>query len=308
MVPGLDLECLKNSNDFQCGTCIKANLKDLPYPKGKSNRANRSGELLHIDAKGPIKPLGMGGYSYFVSIVDDFTKQRFIRLAKEKSQFSELVKEVVLQIETKQNRKVEYLRSDNEFRTYALEKFCKAGGRKQHFSVPHSPAQNGGAERSIGLTMESIRKVMYGSGLPFSFWPYAAEYSTFILNCTPSTSVEKGLPYQLYEGKKPLTQFLLPFGAKVFGFVSAAYRINKSLGARAVEGRYLGPSQDQKGFRLWIPSKGKVFVTRHLFRANEEGIITESYSAADFGIAAEKEFYNGAVVENEVESTQEPVL
>jgi hypothetical protein len=197
------------------------------------------------------------------------------------------VKEVVLEIETKTNQKVQVLRSDNEFRTYSLHKFCKSSGRVQQFTVSHSPAQNGTAERAIGTTMEVVRKVLFGSGMPMSFWTQAAQYATFILNSTPTTSVEEGIPYQLYQGKEPRTQFSLPFGAKVFGFVSAAHRVNQSLGARAIQARYLGPSLDQKGFRLWIPSKGKIFITRHCVQANKDGIITESYDAEDFGIIPE---------------------
>jgi hypothetical protein len=298
IVPGLIQQDLEGWADFQCGCCIKAGMKEGKFPKGKATRATRSGEILHVDGKGPLIPIGLGGYRYFLNVIDDFTKKRFLRLCKKKSEYSSCVQEITREVETKTGRKVEIIRSDNELRTYSMNQFCKAGGRKQQFTVPHSPAQNGVAERSIGVTMEMVRRVLFGSGLPLSFWPQAVEYVNFMLDCLPTTSIKEGIPYQLYHNKPPPSQYFLPFGSKVFGFVSVAYRVNKSLGARAIDALYLGPSLDQKGFRLWIPSKKKIFITRTMVRADDSGTITHQYRAEDFCIDYGKGFeQNSAVVE-----------
>jgi hypothetical protein len=85
--------------------------------------------------------------------------------------------------------------------------------------------------------------------------------------------VQDKVPYEVLHSVKPHTQFLRPFGAKCYGFIPVAERQNKSLGARAIEGQYLGPSMDQKGFMLFIPKLKTVRVSRTCVFAKENGEI-----------------------------------
>ena len=55
--------------------------------------------------------------------------------------------------------------------------------------------------------------------LPLSFWDYALETVAFMLNMTPSKSVET-TPYELWFGKKPKLLFL-----KVWGYDSYVDRL-----------------------------------------------------------------------------------
>ena len=62
------------------------------------------------------------------------------------------LKEIVAEVETGTGEIVVEIRSDNEFRNYSLHRFCRDKGIRQKFTVPYSPAQNGIAERAIGIT------------------------------------------------------------------------------------------------------------------------------------------------------------
>ena len=108
-----------------------------------------------------------------------------------------------------------------------------------------------------------VRACLFASGLPNNMWGYAVQYSNFMLNCMPAADgVKDKLPYEVLHSVKPHIQFLRPFGGKCYGFIPVAERKNKSLGARAIEGQYLGPSIDQKGFMLFIPKLNAVRVSR----------------------------------------------
>jgi len=285
VIQGLDEETLMDVEAYQCSTCLLSNMKESKSPKNQARRASRVGEILHVDGKGPLKPMSRNGHRYFLQIVDNYSKKRWSVSCKKRSEYAEALKGVVLQVEARMGKQVLEVRSDNEFRSYTLHRFFRDRGTVQNFTVPHSPSQNGMAERSIGTSMEMVRPCLMASGLPLNFWSDAVLYSNYVLDCLPTTSVEvEKTPYEIYYGKKPHTQFLKPFGAACFGFLPVANRINKSLGARAVKCKYLGPSEDQKGFRLWIPQTNKVMVSKTCVFANDEGYITEYLDIADFGV------------------------
>lgn len=287
-IQGFNIGCISGVESLQCETCIVANLKESKHPKGQARRASRVGEILHFDGKGPLKPIGRDGSKYFLSVVDNYSKFRWSRKCKKRSDYPALVKEIIAEVETQTGKRVVEIRSDNEFRGYTLHRFCKEKGIVHKFTVPHSPAQNGIAERAIGTTMETTRPCLMASGLPLYFWPEAVDYSTFVLNCMPTTSVENKIPHEMYYGWSPHEQFIKPFGASCFGFIPVEKRANKSLGARALKCQYLGPSLDQKGFRLWVPSQRKVMVSRTCVFADKDGAITEFLDSNEFGVA-EKE-------------------
>ena len=96
------------------------------------------------------------------------------------------------------------------------------------------------------------------TGLPLSFWCQAAQYAT-------SYSTQ---PQQIQSKKGSYTNCTMGRFLKLSFLFSAAYRVNQSLGARAIKARYLGPSLDQKGFRIWVPSRSKIYITRHFVKTN----------------------------------------
>ena len=144
-IQGLNVDCFAGFQSLQCEMCIIANLKEAKHPKGQARRASRVGEILHFDGKGPLKPLGRDGSKYFLSAVDNFSKRRWSKTCKKRSEYAALVKEIVAEVETGTGERVVEIRSDNEFRNYSLHRFCRD-------KVPYSPAQNGIAERAIGIT------------------------------------------------------------------------------------------------------------------------------------------------------------
>ena len=57
------------------------------------------------------------------------------------------------------------------------------------------------------LLLDIVQSMMFLTDLPLSFWGYALETTTFMLNRAPSKSVET-TPYELWFGKKPKLSFL----------------------------------------------------------------------------------------------------
>ena len=72
---------------------------------------------------------------------------------------------------------------------------------------PRTPPRNGVSERRNRTLLDMVRSMMSLTDLPLSFWGYALETTTFMLNREPSKSFEM-TPHELWFGKKPKLSFL----------------------------------------------------------------------------------------------------
>ena len=69
-------------------------------------------ELIHIDICGPISPASMGGYRYFITFIDDFSRFGWIELIQEKTNSLDAFKSFKSVIELKTNKRIKCVRSD----------------------------------------------------------------------------------------------------------------------------------------------------------------------------------------------------
>ena len=83
MVTGITVLSSK-CNLKDCHWCLISKSKRLPFCIGESTRATRAGELAHIDLGGPITPPSTNGYSYYMTITDDFSRYVVVYLLKRK--------------------------------------------------------------------------------------------------------------------------------------------------------------------------------------------------------------------------------
>ncbi|MCO5594455.1 hypothetical protein L7F22_048485 [Adiantum nelumboides] len=61
-----------------CSSCLKGKQHRDPFPKQVSQRATQSLDLVHMDLCGPMLQTSLGGSSYFMLIVDDFSRLTWI--------------------------------------------------------------------------------------------------------------------------------------------------------------------------------------------------------------------------------------
>ena len=72
------------SNSFSCEVCILAKAHRLPF--GRSTISTKKPfELLHLDLWGPYRVASLNGARYFVTIVDDFTRNTWTQLLQYKT-------------------------------------------------------------------------------------------------------------------------------------------------------------------------------------------------------------------------------
>ena len=77
--------------------------------KAKSYKAKEVLDLVHKDLCGPMSTSARGGYEYFVTFIDDYSRYRYIYLMRHKSEAFEKFKEFKAEVENHQGRSIKSL-------------------------------------------------------------------------------------------------------------------------------------------------------------------------------------------------------
>ncbi|GJS84205.1 retrotransposon protein, putative, ty1-copia subclass [Tanacetum coccineum] len=103
-----------------------------------------------------------------------------------------------------------------------------------------------------------VRSMMNLTTLPLSFWDYALESATRILNMVPTKKVDK-TPYELWYGKVPNLSYL-----KVWGCEALVKRDTPDkLKQRSVKCIFIGYPKETMGYYFYFPPKNKIVVARY---------------------------------------------
>ena len=85
-------------------------------------------------------------------------------------------------IENQTGKRIKILRSDQggEYKLGEFMNFCKQHGIMQQFTVPHTPQQNGVAERKNGTIVGVAKAMLYDQDLPRYLWAEACNTTIYI--------------------------------------------------------------------------------------------------------------------------------
>jgi len=99
-------------NGFFCETSILAKAHRLPFERSTISTKNPF-ELVHMDLWGPYRTPNVNGARYFVTIVDDYTRNTWTQLLQGKSQVYTAIEYFLSMVETQFKTKVIMIRTDN---------------------------------------------------------------------------------------------------------------------------------------------------------------------------------------------------
>ncbi|KAL4285029.1 hypothetical protein GQ457_16G019150 [Hibiscus cannabinus] len=184
---------------------------------GKGERSSDSLGLIHSDVCGPMNTQARGGYQYFITFTDDFSRYGYIYLMRHKSEALEEFKEFKNEVQNQHGKSVKALRSDRggEYFSQDFDELLKECGIVSQLTPPGTPQWNGVSERRNRNLLDMVRCMMSHTGLPTSFWGYALETAAFTLNRVPSKSVQK-TPREMWTGKLPNMSFMKIWGCKAY--------------------------------------------------------------------------------------------
>ena len=135
-------------------------------------------------------------------------------------------------VEKSSGRKVKTLRSDNggEFTSTEFTSYLVKEGIHHELTTPHTPQQNGVAERLNRTLIESVRTMLADSRLPHRFWAEALSTAVYLRNRSPTKALEEITPHEAWSGTKPDVSSLRIFGSCAYAHVPKVERLTLKQG------------------------------------------------------------------------------
>ena len=163
----------------KCEVCRIAKQTRLPFCNSNS-KTNELFELIHSDVWGPAPIDSYNGFKYFVIFIDDFSRETWLYLIKNKSKVFSHFQNFATMVETQYNKKIKVLRTDNgtEFINQNFVNFTNSKGMIHQTSCVYTPQQNGVSERKNRHLLEMTRTLLLQNQVPKIFWSDAVLTTT----------------------------------------------------------------------------------------------------------------------------------
>ncbi|KAJ9538930.1 hypothetical protein OSB04_031663 [Centaurea solstitialis] len=279
-----------------CESCLSGKMTKQPFNK-ENERATDLLEIIHTDVCGPFSHVARGGYRYFITFTDDFSRYGYVYLMRHKSESFERFREFQNEVQNQLGRKIKFLRSDRggEYLSDEFDNHLMECGIVSQLTPPYTPQMNGVSERRNRTLLDMVRTMMCHSTLPMSFWGHALETAAHILNRAPTKSVEK-TPYELWKGKKPNISFLRIWGCEVY----VKRPTSEKLKPKSDKCFFVGYPRTTVGYYFYNPEENKVFVARNGKFLEEKFLVSEN-TRKDVDLQVVDEENTTPIVEPEIQ-------
>ncbi|GJR07842.1 retrotransposon protein, putative, ty1-copia subclass [Tanacetum coccineum] len=211
----------------------KYDKETFPY---SNKRAKDFLGIIHIDVCGPLRHVSRQGASYFITFTDDYSRYGYVYLLKHKHEVFETFKVFKNEVENQLRKTSKAIRSDRggEYISQKFKDYLKANGIVQQLTPPYTPQHNGVFERRNCTLLDMVRSMMNLTTLPLSFWDYALESATPILNMvlTKKALVKRDTPDKIEQ--------------------------------RTIKCIFIGYPKEMMGYYFYFPPENKIVVARYV--------------------------------------------
>ncbi|GJR63272.1 retrotransposon protein, putative, ty1-copia subclass [Tanacetum coccineum] len=230
---------LKSTDDEsfdKCESCLSGKMTKKPFPHSNERAKDLLG-IIHTDVCGPLRHVSRQGASYFITFTDDYSRYGYVYLLKHKHEVFETFKVFKNEVENQLGKTIKAIRSDRggEYISQEFKDYLKANGIVQQLTPPYTPQHNGVSERRNRTLLDMVRSMMNLTTLPLSFWDYALESATRILNMVPTK-----------KGCEALVKRDTP----------------DKLEQRSVKCIFIGYPKETMGYYFYFPPENKIVVAR----------------------------------------------
>ncbi|WVZ20696.1 hypothetical protein V8G54_008018 [Vigna mungo] len=282
-------------NCMPCDICHFAKHKKLPFPISTS-KSSHLFELLHANIWGPLQIASIDGFTYFLTLLDDYSRFTWIHLLKSKAEVKTVLPKFIIFIENQFDTKLKRIRSDNG-KEFFLNDFFSSKGIFHETSCIESPQQNGIVERKHQHILNVARALLFQSHLPSVFWSYAIKHAVHLINRLLTPFLKHQSPYQYVFGSLPDFRKLRVFGCLAFSNTIMAGRTK--LDKRASKCIFLGFKPGVKGYLLYnlhnknfLVSRNVIFYEFHFPYAPESQSISHHHNT---GLTASQQIFDSLI-------------
>ncbi|PKU79126.1 Retrovirus-related Pol polyprotein from transposon TNT 1-94 [Dendrobium catenatum] len=162
------------------------------------------------------------------------------------------------------NKTIKTLRTDRggEYINNSFQQFCKTSGMRHQYTCPHTPSQNGLAERKNRHILETVRSLLIHSKAPHSLWTHALHTAIHIINRLPTRKLKNKTPHESLYSKPPSYQHLKIFGCLCYPWLRPYAKSKlESFSKPCV---FIGYPSTQKGYLCLDPDTNHIYTSRHV--------------------------------------------
>ena len=182
--------------------------------------------LVHTDLIGPMPMEPRSHARYILTFIDNYTGYALLSFLQVKLDCLSNFCNMVSWAETFNGHALASMHLDQggEFMGQEFQMFLTSKGITHQTSVPHTPQQNGHAERFNQTILEKAETMCQHACLSKAFWQDAIETALHIYNRQPMCHHEWKTPIELFDGKKPDASYFRVFGCCAYVFISQVKR------------------------------------------------------------------------------------
>lgn len=202
MLPAVRSSSLRKKLSKVCDICPMAKQTRDSFPVSL-NKASRVFELVHCDLWGPYSVPSSCGATYFLTLVDDYSRAVWVSLLHNKTEVYQHFISFCAMVRRQFDTDVKVVGSDNGTEFNCLHDFFTANGILFQTSCTGTPHQNGRVERKHQHILNVSRSLMFQASLPIDFWGECVLAGVHIINRTPSGVLGNITPYEMLFGHAP---------------------------------------------------------------------------------------------------------
>ena len=153
-------------------------------------------------------------------------------------------------MEKSSGRMVKTLRTDNggEYTSTEFASYLTGEDIRHEVTIPHTPQQNGVAERLNHTLVECVCTLLADSNLPHWFWVEALSTAVYLRNRSPTKVLASVTHFEAWNGRKSDVCCLHIFGCSAYALMPKADRCK--LDSKTRKCVLLGYGEQLKGRRL----------------------------------------------------------
>ncbi|RVX17056.1 Retrovirus-related Pol polyprotein from transposon TNT 1-94 [Vitis vinifera] len=190
--------------------------------KEKVDKCGSTLDLIHTDICDPLTPTALGGYKYFITFIDNFSRYGYVELIHENSNSLNVFKAFKAKVELQLGKPIKVVKSNRGVEYY-------------------------GRYDEIGRNPGPFAKFLLECDIDVIYTMTA----TYILNQVPSKSMPK-TPYELWSRKKPSLHHFHVWGSKAE--VRPYNPQSKKLDPKTISGFFVGYCIRSRGSKFYCPS------------------------------------------------------
>lgn len=247
----------KNQQPF-CHSCCIGKIHKQPFSNSLSVY-NKPLQLIHSDVWGPAATISSNGFVYYVHFIDHFSKFTWVYFLKRKSDVVSAFTSFKAMVETQFNSKIQALQTDGGGEFVALNTILLESGIQHRICCPHTPEQNGLAERKHRHLVDMGFTLLANASLPFKYWDEAFSFAVYLVNRLPTPVLGYKSPYPMLYNKLPDYNFLKTFGCTCYPNLRP-YNTTK-MQFRSLKCTFIGYSPKHKGYKCLGP-QGRIYISR----------------------------------------------